>query len=74
VVGVIVTNNDGIILKSTLTDNKDTSESYATIIADIVDKTRLALKDKDYINDELSFLKIRTKKSEFIVVPGWYLC
>ena len=66
----MVINNDGAILKSTLTNNKDTSENYANIIADIVDKTKLALKDKDYVNDELSFLKIRTKKLEFIIVPG----
>ena len=68
----MVINNDGAILKSTLTNNKDTSENYANIIADIVDKTKLALKDKDYVNDELSFLKIRTKKLEFIIVPGQY--
>ncbi|RWS03235.1 dynein light chain roadblock-type 2-like protein, partial [Dinothrombium tinctorium] len=62
VIGVIVTNNDGITLRSTL---NETSTNYASIVTQIVEKARMALKD----NDELTFLKIRTKKTEFIVVP-----
>ncbi|XP_053204842.1 dynein light chain roadblock-type 1-like [Panonychus citri] len=69
VMGVIVTDDEGNIIKSTLSENKESSESYANIICDIVEKARMALKDKEYMNDELTFLKIRTKRIEFIVVP-----
>ena len=70
VAGVIVANADGTIFKSTLNDKKETAQNYANIVAEIVGKARMAFKDKDNQNDELNFLKIRTKKVEFIVVPG----
>ena len=35
-------------------------------ILQIVDRAKDALKD----NDELTFVKMKTKKTEFIVVPG----
>lgn len=61
---------EGNVIKSTISDNKESSQNYADIIADIVEKARMALKDKESTSDELTFLKIRTKRLEFIVVPG----
>jgi dynein light chain roadblock-type len=66
VIGVIVCDSEGVIVKSTLNESIDLSQSYGLTIAQIVERAKQALKD----NDELTFLKIRTKKHEFIVVPG----
>ncbi len=66
VVGVIVCDSEGVIVKSTLSESTDMTQSYGLTIAQIVERAKQALKD----NDELTFLKIRTKKHEFIVVPG----
>lgn len=65
VIGVIVANHEGVILRHTLSENNDSSE-YTNVITEIVERAKAALKD----NDELTFLKIRTKKTEFVVVPG----
>lgn len=66
VVGVIVTNHEGAIIRSTLADNNEMTQNYTNVITEIVERAKMALKD----NDELTFLKIRTKKTEFIIVPG----
>ncbi|XP_074602097.1 dynein light chain roadblock-type 2-like [Brevipalpus obovatus] len=70
VIGVVAATEDGNVIKSTLSDSKDSSQNYANIIADIVEKARMALKDKqESASDELTYLKIRTKRMEFIVIP-----
>lgn len=65
VIGVIVVDSEGVIIKSTLNESSETTQSYGLTIAQIVERSKLALKD----NDELTFLKIKTKKHEMIVVP-----
>ena len=65
---MVVTNHEGVTIRSTFTEPDDTTQNYTNIITEIVERAKLALKD----NDELTFLKIRTKKTEFIVVPGNY--
>ena len=66
IVGVIVTNSEGAIIRSTLNSCGEIVENYNNIITEIVDRAREMTRD----NDELTFLKIRTKKIEYIVVPG----
>lgn len=86
VIGVLVCNKDGVIIRSTFsnasantagtasnTGNTATGGTgpqgeYSNAILQIVDKAKEALKD----NDELTFVKVKTKKNEFIVVPGAY--
>jgi len=63
--GVIVTNNEGITIRSTVSEPTENTENYTQILTEIVERAKAALKD----NDELTFLKIRTKKTEFIIVP-----
>lgn len=65
-VGVLVCNQDGVIIKSTFNDPSLSSNSMPNTILQIVDRAKDALKD----NDELTFVKMKTKKTEFIVVPG----
>lgn len=66
IVGVIVTNSEGAIIRSTLNSCGEIVENYNNILTEIVDRAREMTRD----NDELTFLKIRTKKIEYIVVPG----
>ena len=66
VIGVVVTNSEGVIIRSTFNSQFDVVDNYQAVIVDIVDRARQIIRD----NDELTFLKIRTKRVEYIVVPG----
>lgn len=44
----------------------ETIQNYGLNVAQIVETANKALKD----NGELQFLRLKTKKNEFIVVPG----
>lgn len=56
----------GIPIKSTL-DNT-TSVQYAGLISQLSDKARSVVRDLDPTND-LTFLRIRSKKHEIMVAP-----
>lgn len=66
VIGVVVTNSEGVIIRSTFNSQFEVVDNYQAVIVDIVDRARHIIRD----NDELTFLKIRTKRVEYIVVPG----
>merc|ERR1712241_126194 len=66
VIGVIIVNNDGIPLKSTL-DNT-TSVHYASQIHSLTAKARSVIKEIDSSND-LKFMRVRSKKHEILVAP-----
>ncbi|KAJ8976374.1 hypothetical protein NQ317_003228 [Molorchus minor] len=66
VVGTIVVNSEGIAIKSTL-DNTTTVQ-YAGLISSLMDKARSVVRDLDPSND-LTFLRIRSKKHEIMVAP-----
>ncbi|KAG6802094.1 dynein light chain roadblock-type 2 isoform X2 [Apis laboriosa] len=66
VVGTIVVNGEGIPIKSTL-DNTTTVQ-YAGLISQLSDKARSVVRDLDPTND-LTFLRIRSKKHEIMVAP-----
>lgn len=57
----------GIPIKTTL-DNTTTVQ-YAGLIGQLSDKARSVVRDLDPTND-LTFLRIRTKKHEIMVAPG----
>lgn len=59
-VDFVVINKENYIIRS----SGDFSKHIVSIIQ-IIDKCRAAFKE----NDELTFLKIRTKKCEYLVVP-----
>lgn len=61
VVDVVVINKDNFIIRSS---NEDIAKQMTGLIQ-VVDKCRTAFKE----NDELTFLKMRTKKCEYLVVP-----
>lgn len=66
VVGTIVVNSEGIPIKTTL-DNTTTVQ-YAGLISALADKARSVVRDLDPSND-LTFLRIRSKKHEIMVAP-----
>ena len=66
VIGVIVVNQEGIPIRTTM-DNS-TTVTYAGLIHQLTNKTRCTVRDIDPQND-LTFLRIRTKKHEIMVSP-----
>ncbi|XP_013396489.1 dynein light chain roadblock-type 2 [Lingula anatina] len=69
VIGVIVVSSEGIPIRSTL-DNSTTVQ-YATLVTSLCGKARHTVRDLDPAND-LSFVRIRSKKHEIMVAPGTY--
>uniref|UniRef100_A0A8C5QN22 Dynein light chain roadblock-type 1 n=1 Tax=Leptobrachium leishanense TaxID=445787 RepID=A0A8C5QN22_9ANUR len=67
VLGIIVVNSEGIPIKSTM-DNGSTLQ-YASLMHQLVMKARSSVRDIDCQND-LTFLRIRSKKNEIMVAPG----
>ncbi|KAK3733492.1 hypothetical protein QZH41_019397 [Actinostola sp. cb2023] len=67
VIGVIIINLEGIPIRSTL-DNS-TSVQYAGLFHQLTHKARSTVRDIDPQND-LTFLRIRSKKHEIMVAPG----
>ncbi|XP_011496280.1 PREDICTED: dynein light chain roadblock-type 2 isoform X1 [Ceratosolen solmsi marchali] len=66
VVGTIIVNTEGIPIKSTM-DNTTTVQ-YSGLISQLSDKARSVIRDLDPTND-LTFLRIRSKKHEIMVAP-----
>ncbi|XP_071823560.1 dynein light chain roadblock-type 2-like [Apostichopus japonicus] len=66
VIGIIVINAEGIPVKTTL-DNSTTVQ-YAGLIHSLTAKSRSTVRDLDPQND-LTFLRIRSKKHEIMVAP-----
>lgn len=66
VVGIIVVNCEGIPIRTTL-DNP-TTVHYSGLIHELMLKARATIKDIDQSND-LTFLRIRSKKHEIMIAP-----
>ncbi|XP_055379575.1 dynein light chain roadblock-type 2-like [Condylostylus longicornis] len=66
VLGSLIVNNEGIPIKTNL--NNALSVQYAGLMQNLVEKTRLIVKELDPSN-ELSSFRIRTAKHEIIVTP-----
>ncbi|CAF0946688.1 unnamed protein product [Rotaria sordida] len=64
--GFILTSNDGSFVRSTI-DNS-TTMSLTGLIRTLSDKAKSCVRDLDPQND-LTFLRIRTKKQEILVAP-----
>ncbi|VCX19833.1 unnamed protein product [Gulo gulo] len=65
--GIIVVNTEGIPIKSTM-DNPTTTQ-YANLMHNFILKARSTVREIDPQND-LTFLRIRSKKNEIMVAPG----
>ncbi|KAM9218837.1 dynein light chain roadblock-type 1-like isoform 3-T3 [Leptosomus discolor] len=65
--GIIVVNSEGIPIRSTM-DNATTIQ-YVGLMHSFIIKARRAVREIDPQND-LTFLRIRSKKNEIMVAPG----
>uniref|UniRef100_A0A674NVW2 Dynein light chain roadblock n=1 Tax=Takifugu rubripes TaxID=31033 RepID=A0A674NVW2_TAKRU len=66
VIGTLVVNAEGIPIRTTL-DNS-TAVQYAGLLTQLTQKARGTIRDIDPQND-LTFLRIRSKKHEILVAP-----
>ncbi|XP_033113187.1 dynein light chain roadblock-type 2-like [Anneissia japonica] len=66
VIGIIIVNQEGIPIKSTM-DNSTTVQ-YTGLLHQLNAKARSTVREIDPQND-LTFLRIRTKKHEIMVAP-----
>ncbi|KAG4084582.1 roadblock-type dynein light chain [Neocallimastix lanati (nom. inval.)] len=64
--GIVIVNNDGIPIRSTLDNNL--TVQYSALITQLASKARSVVRDLDPQND-LTFLRIRSKKHEIMVAP-----
>ena len=64
--GIVIVNADGIPIRSTL-ENSLTVQ-YAALITQLAAKAKSCVRDLDPQND-LTFLRIRSKKHEIMVAP-----
>ncbi|KAJ8303042.1 hypothetical protein KUTeg_019438 [Tegillarca granosa] len=67
VIGLIIVDSDGIPIRTTL-DNSTTVQ-YASQVTQMNQKARSCVRDLDPSND-LTFLRMRSKKHEIMVAPG----
>ena len=70
VIGTIIVNSDGIPIKSTL--DSHTTTQYSGLINQLVEQARTMFKEIDSTND-LTFMRLRTKKHELMVAPDGYV-
>ncbi|CAG8548132.1 16101_t:CDS:2 [Funneliformis mosseae] len=64
--GVLIVNEDGQIIKSTL--EPTLNKKYSDLITKLVEQTIFCIKEMDDTND-LTFLRVRTKKHEILIAP-----
>lgn len=64
--GIVIVNSEGIPIRSTLDSGEATR--YAALIMNLASKARSAVRELDPLND-LTFLRIRSKKHEILVAP-----
>ncbi|OAQ36287.1 roadblock-type dynein light chain, partial [Linnemannia elongata AG-77] len=69
--GVVVVNQLGLMIRSTL--EASLGKQYATLMSDLIRTARQSVAQLDSLN-ELTFMRIRTKKHEIMICPeGEYL-
>ncbi|XP_003748352.1 dynein light chain roadblock-type 1 [Galendromus occidentalis] len=66
VVGVIVTTHEGNPIHSTF--DTPTTTKYASVVSNLSDAAKAAVRELDSAND-LTFLRLRTKKHELMIAP-----
>eukprot|EP00766_Chilomastix_caulleryi_P003741 gnl/Chilomastix_caulleri/486.p1 GENE.gnl/Chilomastix_caulleri/486~~gnl/Chilomastix_caulleri/486.p1 ORF type:complete len:115 (+),score=23.54 gnl/Chilomastix_caulleri/486:50-346(+) len=65
--GVVIINQDGIPIRSTIQDNEKTIQ-YAGVFSHLAMKARALVKELDP-SEELTMIRIRHQKHEIIVTP-----
>lgn len=66
VIGILVVNSEGLIIKSTL--EQHSSDLHASLLTQLSNKARDVVRELDPQND-ITFLRIRSKKHEIMIAP-----
>lgn len=66
---VLIVNSDGIPIRPSKGMDDDLTHKYSASISQLAIKARSVIRDLDPLND-LTFLRIRSKKHEIMVAPG----
>eukprot|EP00741_Cyanophora_paradoxa_P017744 tig00000203_g17138.t1 len=66
VAGILIVNTDGVAIRTNL--DQALTAQYAALMTQLAAKARSAVRDLDPQND-LTFLRIRSKKHEIMVAP-----
>ncbi|KAI9283466.1 hypothetical protein BC943DRAFT_327696 [Umbelopsis sp. AD052] len=64
--GIVILNDEGLTIRSTL--DAELTKKYATYVYPLVGKSKSSVSEIDPEN-ELTFLRIRTKKHELMISP-----
>eukprot|EP00656_Telonema_subtile_P019194 TRINITY_DN2046_c0_g1_i6.p1 TRINITY_DN2046_c0_g1~~TRINITY_DN2046_c0_g1_i6.p1 ORF type:complete len:116 (+),score=34.25 TRINITY_DN2046_c0_g1_i6:127-474(+) len=67
VIGTVIVNNDGVPIRSNLERSEQTAQ-YAAQITQLTKAAEAVVRDLDPQND-LTFLRVRSKKHEIMVAP-----
>lgn len=65
--GIVILNNDAVPIRSTM--DPEIAKKYSALLKPLSDKARSCVRDLDPQND-LTFLRIRSKKHEILVRAG----
>ncbi|EFO86275.1 CRE-DYRB-1 protein [Caenorhabditis remanei] len=66
VVGIIVVDSAGRVIHSTI--DSDATQSHTAFLQQLCEKTKASIRELDSSND-LTFLRLRTKKNEIMIAP-----
>jgi len=66
--GVIIVNSEGVPIRPSKGLDEELTQKYAANISQLTAKARAVIRDLDPQND-LTFLRIRSKKQEIMVAP-----
>ena len=71
VYGVLIMSNEGIPIRSNMSDSE--TENYAALVSQLAFKASGVVRTLDD-NDELTFLRVRSKKHEIMIAPDKDYC
>ncbi|KAI4841482.1 uncharacterized protein MKS88_000019 [Plasmodium brasilianum] len=66
VIGILVVNSDGLIIKSTF--DQQQSHLHASLLTHLSNKAKDVIRELDPQND-INFLRLRSKKHEIMIAP-----
>lgn len=70
VVGILIVNGDGVPIRTTL--DQETAQQYAGLVSQLALKARQMVRELAADGtDDLQFLRVRSKKHEIMIAPGF---
>lgn len=70
VVGIVIANGDGVPIRTTL--DQELAVQYAALVSQLAIKARHMVRElAEDGTDDLQFLRVRSKKHEIMVAPGF---